>query len=179
MRQFFVAVSAFCIDLMCEILYIFPSIWLIYFKSKKNKSSCIISDNSVCCRNYGWLRLNKHLFPALALIIVHSIYIRQLMQASAASPVMHICKCKRDVACVRYCPYTALLSRCNTQTLWRLLRSSKKAVAPMPGLKSQCRCHPKRLKLIYQSVTTKEVISAKKYSLDEITHAVGNWAKRV
>ena len=36
------------------------------------------------CKNHSWLRFSKHLLVTLALILVHSIYIRQLVQASAA-----------------------------------------------------------------------------------------------
>ena len=41
---------------------------------------------------------------------MHSIYIRQIVWASLASLVMHMCDRSRGVAYVRYCPYPAILS---------------------------------------------------------------------
>ena len=49
-----------------------------------------------------WLAMAKLMFIGnLALIVVHSIYTGELVQASAAPLVMHMCKCKRVVSCVR------------------------------------------------------------------------------
>ena len=59
------------------------------------------------CKNYAEKRFCYRLLAALALIIVYSIYIGQLVRASAAPLVMRMRNCQRDVANVRYCSYPA------------------------------------------------------------------------
>ena len=60
------------------------------------------------CENYGWLRLSKRLLAALALIIVHSIYLGQPVRASAAPLVVRVCNLSGGVVYVRQYPHPAL-----------------------------------------------------------------------
>ena len=58
---------------------------------------------------------SHRLLATLALIIVYSIYIGQIVQASAVSLVMCMYDRLRGVACIRQCPYPALTSRWNVK----------------------------------------------------------------
>ena len=51
-----------------------------------------------CCKNFVWLKFNYHPLASLALIAVCSIYIGQLLQASAAPLIIHMHKHLRGVA---------------------------------------------------------------------------------
>ena len=49
-------------------------------------------------KNHAWLKFSYCLLAALDLIIVHSVYVGQLLRASAASLIMHKHRRKRGVA---------------------------------------------------------------------------------
>ena len=61
----------------------------------------------ILCKHYVWLKFCYHLLAAMALIIGHSIYIGQLMQASTAPLITRMGKHQRGVAYVRQNPYPA------------------------------------------------------------------------
>ena len=69
----------------------------------------IVSMNDIQhqCKNYAWLKLCYCLLAALALIIVYSTCLEQLVQASAASLITHMCKHQGcDLSTVKYVPCT-------------------------------------------------------------------------
>ena len=78
----------------------------------KDRRSTICQVNSVdwvldpwtrdhLCKNCSWSGLGKRLLATLALIILHSIYVGQLVRVLAAALVTHMCSLLRGVAYVQ------------------------------------------------------------------------------